>query len=152
MLDDISFLPPRLLAKISIDNTPDACWLWIGAHDQKGYGQASYQGKRIRITRLILGLTDPGVLACHHCDNPPCCRPSHLFAGTHSMNMQDAAAKGRIATIGRSLHTHCKHGHEYTPENTRWRMSHGSLYRLCRICAKRVRPVNRMALAEGMGQ
>jgi hypothetical protein len=32
---------------------------------------------------------------CHHCDNPPCCRPDHLFLGTGSDNDKDAFNKGR---------------------------------------------------------
>ncbi len=32
---------------------------------------------------------------CHHCDNPPCCNPRHLFRGTASDNALDAVRKGR---------------------------------------------------------
>lgn len=32
---------------------------------------------------------------CHHCDNPPCVRPDHLFSGTALENNRDCNAKGR---------------------------------------------------------
>jgi hypothetical protein len=35
--------------------------------------------------------------ALHHCDNPPCARPSHLFEGTQAENDADRHAKGRDA-------------------------------------------------------
>lgn len=37
-----------------------------------------------------------GLGVLHHCDNPPCCRPDHLFVGTNDENMKDAAAKARF--------------------------------------------------------
>lgn len=33
----------------------------------------------------------------HSCDNPPCCNPAHLSAGTNQQNLADAAAKGRLS-------------------------------------------------------
>ena len=31
----------------------------------------------------------------HHCDNPPCCNPKHLFSGPNKLNTADMMAKGR---------------------------------------------------------
>lgn len=77
------------------------CWLWIGSRDPAGYGQVGIGYKNIRAHRYsfesnVRALL-PGELACHHCDNPPCVRPSHLFAGSVGDNTRDAAAKGRLA-------------------------------------------------------
>lgn len=37
-----------------------------------------------------------GLMICHHCDNPQCINPSHLYAGTAKDNFNDAINRGRI--------------------------------------------------------
>jgi hypothetical protein len=81
----------------------DSCWPYAGEKSVLGYGYfAVYrQGERIRSLahRLAFQLTrsEPiqGLVLLHHCDNPPCCNPTHLSPGTQADNIADAVAKGR---------------------------------------------------------
>jgi len=75
------------------------CWLWTGALDKDGYGAFSYAGKTRRAPGVALELDGrkppPGQFACHHCDNPRCVRPSHLYVGTPASNVRDMVERGR---------------------------------------------------------
>jgi hypothetical protein len=80
----------------------DACWEWSGFRDGAGYGALHVTGRPLRAPRvsweLHFGPIPDDLWVCHHCDNPPCVRPDHLFLGTASVNVQDMVAKGRNAT------------------------------------------------------
>jgi len=78
---------------------PDECWEWRAARHKSGYGQFKYGGAMKQAHRvaweLINGPIPKGIWVLHHCDNPGCVNPAHLFLGTHQDNMADMDAKGR---------------------------------------------------------
>ncbi len=86
------------------------CWRWTGARDDKGYGRIYLEGKfwlAHRFSHTIhFGEIPIGMFVCHHCDNPPCVNPEHLFLGTPRDNMIDCGAKGRIRCGDRNGERH----------------------------------------------
>ena len=77
----------------------ESCWLWTRPTHDNGYGYLWVDGRHRRVSRLSweihYGPIPADLDVLHHCDNPPCVRPEHLFLGTQRDNMQDAIAKGR---------------------------------------------------------
>lgn len=77
------------------------CWLWTGNVNRKGYGYIQFMGKSWLAHRLLytlsVGPIPPGLAVCHHCDNPPCVRPDHLFIGSLVENNRDMLLKGRAS-------------------------------------------------------
>lgn len=94
-----------------------ACWVWTASKMTTGYGHIwdKARGRFASATHisweLHTGATPGDKYVCHHCDNPPCVRPDHLFLGTNQDNMHDCVAKGRMPRHARmrgSAHTGAK--------------------------------------------
>jgi hypothetical protein len=96
--------------RVTVD-AQTGCWVWQGALVTSGYGMVSVAGRDWRTHRLAWATTHgpipSGLLVCHHCDNPPCCNPDHLFLGTVQDNADDAVRKGRTASGDRNISRLC---------------------------------------------
>lgn len=75
------------------------CNEWPGAKTKAGYGSLTVRGVRLYAHRLAFeehhGPIPEGKHVLHHCDNPACINPEHLFLGGQTENMHDAIEKGR---------------------------------------------------------
>lgn len=64
-----------------------------------GYGRL-WDGEKLLDTHVLswqlhYGPIPEGQQVLHHCDNPSCCEPTHLWLGTVADNMADRDRKGR---------------------------------------------------------
>ena len=75
------------------------CWEWNACRDSDGYGvfRNPIGDRAHRFSALIAGMDINNKLVCHHCDNPPCVNPAHLYAGTAKDNAQDTLNRNRHA-------------------------------------------------------
>ncbi len=81
--------------------TESGCWEWMGSRSDSGHGNIRRDGRLYGTHRLacIIWIGPPPkgdhVQACHHCDNPPCFNPDHLYWGTQKTNSEDMMRRGR---------------------------------------------------------
>lgn len=91
----------------------NGCWIWQGSLNPGGYSQISIENKLYRVHRVILFFKN-GVwprATDHLCRNRACINEAHLEDVTQREN-------NKRMGIFRKSKTHCKYGHEFTPENT----------------------------------
>jgi hypothetical protein len=81
---------------------PGECWPWTGTTDSFGHGQFFASPERgtmpahaYALERATGSSCPSGKEACHHCDNPPCCNPAHIYFGTREQNVADMWRRGR---------------------------------------------------------
>ncbi len=89
-------IPDRFLNMV--DKT-DGCWNWTGHTNKKGYGLFHYKDSANLSHRvsynLFVGEIPKDKMVLHHCDNPTCVNPEHLYVGTALDNSNDMVNRGR---------------------------------------------------------
>lgn len=124
--------PPSPPLYVPDDN---GCWIWRGSMDSRGYGRvaAGRRGHHFIAHRWVYeqhrGPIPDGLELDHLCRVKRCVNPDHLEPVTHRENMRRGA--GWAGENARK--THCKRGHEFTPENIYWN-SGGT--RSCQKCIR----------------
>ena len=139
-IDIIGNLPPAERLASKLVRMPNGCLEWTGAKPN-GYGRFMVNGKYVLTHRLAWELAHgreipPDMMVCHHCDNPPCCDPEHLFLGDNADNLGDMAAKGRASRYNAEK-SQCPQGHPYDEANTVVTTHRdGTTQRTCRTCER----------------
>lgn len=141
-LEQLRTLDPRMAEAVVVDGAT-GCWVWQLSCTRDGY-PLTYPNKRTtrahrRSYQLLVGEI-PADRPCldHLCRVRRCINPAHLEPVTNAENIR----RGRTGEVARERHrakTHCKWGHEFTPENTRLRLDRGCPERVCRACQRRNR-------------
>jgi len=92
----------------SVLDEKTGCWNWSGPIKGFGYGflttGSRSDGSRKTETahrysfRLSNGDIPDGLWVLHHCDNPKCVNPCHLYLGDRKQNVADMINRGRRAS------------------------------------------------------
>jgi len=127
---------PSLFQKFDLDENT-GCWNWKDRRNRQGYGHVRVGNRIENAHRVSLRLSKErysiDLLALHHCDNPSCVNPAHLYWGTKRDNSQDSVIRKRHTN---NRKTHCSKGHPLNGENlySYRRLSTGIMRRDCKIC------------------
>ena len=93
--------PVERFWKFADKKSDKECWEWTGRKNYKGYGDMKIQNNHILAHRysyeINIDTIPKSTCVLHHCDNPACVNPSHLFLGSIQDNNMDRDEKGRKA-------------------------------------------------------
>ena len=123
----VSLLTNRVLKAYANPDKWNAAHPRVALHKGDGTGQKTFPVHKL-VAQAFLPPGNPGEEIRHIDGNHLNCRADNLQWGTRSENVLDQVRDG---VHNNARKTHCKQGHEYTPENT---ISLSSGGRKCRTC------------------
>ena len=130
----------RLISKVDW-KSEGSCWDWLGTINEYGYPKISIENHPRRAHRIsyeaFIGPIPKGLDLDHLCRNRKCINPKHLEPVTRKENLNRSPITfwrgGQTTAKIKKSRTHCKHGHEWSEENT---YIHTYGWRVCRECKK----------------
>jgi len=127
------------MTRKNVSKLDNGCWLWIGCTNADGYGTVGFHWKTCLAHRVFYEeLKKPiqeGYELHHKCGNRRCVNPDHMEEHLPHKHPDSNEMK-----------THCKRGHEFTPENT---AIHHRGARHCRICRRLIRAAKMLSNLPG---
>lgn len=100
-IDKLLKAEPRFNCLKPVDTGYDTkCWEWTKTIWSNGYGRIGSERAHRVAFEIVQGEIDAGLSILHKCDNKRCCRPSHLYKGTHGQNMKDYVTRGAVNHSG----------------------------------------------------
>jgi hypothetical protein len=106
----------RFFAKVK--KLPSGHWMWVGSKDGAGYGRVWWDGRGQQAHRVSWEMVNEpipeGLVIDHLCRVPACVNPEHMQVATRQTN----TLRGDANAARNAAKTHCKRGHEFTPDNT----------------------------------
>ena len=114
--------------------TTNTCWLWEG-RIRNGYGTFGIKSAHRVVYEALVGKIPKGMQLDHLCKVTDCVNPAHLEPVTPQENNR----RSNSLTAINSRKTHCKYGHDFTPENTFiTKFDYRADRRTCLICKRRL--------------
>lgn len=132
----------QIFSHVTVQSTGyhTSCWLWTkldgslsppNKYSLIPWKQVSYTAHRLMYALFNEPISDYTLVADHLCRRPSCINPAHI----EMTSTQENILRGIGEASKNAQKTHCKYGHELTPDNL-IQYRNGITWRTCKQCAR----------------